>query len=347
MAMAHKPQQLLRLVGDWDLSDRIHSRFSLLTAPSCSTIELEHATFRWAAPNEEDQEYWLIIANGLHPHEYSKWQIKLNEKNNPHSKLRGVIGVIMEPSWINIYHRAFLEHFCSKILIHIPEEKFSLFHLNPEKYVSCPGLIAPSEGITYKTAQTDFLSKKSRLCSTCITGIPEIRPMLGYDTSRFPHDPKSYRFLKNERIDFVKTLLRYSSIPIDVYGRGWTKQPEQKIFGAIETKKEALEKYTFSLAIENCCEPGYFTEKLVDCLIFQTIPIYYGCPNIYDYFDKDVVLTLSDLTLESWHDLWHNLQTHKIQPRTLTKKERMILWFEKNYNLLYQVARVIDQQLMI
>ena len=43
--------------------------------------------------------------------------------------------------------------------------------------------------------------------------------------------------------------------------------------------------YQFSLAIENSRQTHYFSEKLIDCLITKTIPIYYGCPNIAEYFD--------------------------------------------------------------
>lgn len=46
-----------------------------------------------------------------------------------------------------------------------------------------------------------------------------------------------------------------------------------------------FETFQFSLVIENCRQKYYFTEKLMDCLITKTIPIYYGCTNIGDYFD--------------------------------------------------------------
>jgi hypothetical protein len=43
--------------------------------------------------------------------------------------------------------------------------------------------------------------------------------------------------------------------------------------------------FQFSFVIENSRQANYFTEKLCDCLITKTIPIYYGCPNIGEYFD--------------------------------------------------------------
>lgn len=44
-------------------------------------------------------------------------------------------------------------------------------------------------------------------------------------------------------------------------------------------------EFQFSLIIENTRERHCYTEKLIDCLITKTIPIYYGCENIQDYFD--------------------------------------------------------------
>lgn len=63
--------------------------------------------------------------------------------------------------------------------------------------------------------------------------------------------------------------------PIDVMGRGYRP---------IESKIEALRPYYYSIVVENERIPGYFSEKLIDCISQFTMPIYWGCPNIGDYF---------------------------------------------------------------
>jgi hypothetical protein len=70
---------------------------------------------------------------------------------------------------------------------------------------------------------------------------------------------------------------------LDFFGRG---------FNPIEKKEEALRDYRFSVAIENCAMPNYFTEKIGDCFATGTIPVYYGCPNIGDYFNTDGIIML-------------------------------------------------------
>lgn len=57
------------------------------------------------------------------------------------------------------------------------------------------------------------------------------------------------------------------------------------IGGELSDKKTLFLDYQFSLAIENSRQINYFSEKLIDCLITKTIPIYWGCPNISNWFD--------------------------------------------------------------
>lgn len=71
---------------------------------------------------------------------------------------------------------------------------------------------------------------------------------------------------------------------LDLYGRG---------FNEIENKLEGLKDYMFSVAIENTTATNCFTEKIQDCFLTGTIPIYYGPKNIGEYFDMDGILTFN------------------------------------------------------
>lgn len=55
-----------------------------------------------------------------------------------------------------------------------------------------------------------------------------------------------------------------------------------------------FETFQYSFVIENSSQTNYFTEKLIDCLITKTIPIYYGCPNIHEYFDTKGWILLTE-----------------------------------------------------
>lgn len=75
--------------------------------------------------------------------------------------------------------------------------------------------------------------------------------------------------------------------------------PEDDRFGGaykqIEKKNEALADYKFSVVIENCRQPGWFTEKLIDALTMGTIPIYWGCPDIGEFFDIRGIITFENI----------------------------------------------------
>jgi len=62
----------------------------------------------------------------------------------------------------------------------------------------------------------------------------------------------------------------------DVYGRK---------YNPLVYKLDGLKDYMFHIVIENCKRDYWFTEKLIDCLVTGTVPIYWGCPSIGDFFD--------------------------------------------------------------
>ncbi len=71
-------------------------------------------------------------------------------------------------------------------------------------------------------------------------------------------------------------------IVVDLFGKGREHQLQWKVDG--------LRPYMFSLAIENCAIDWYFSEKLIDCFLTRTVPVYYGCPGIGKFFNTDGML---------------------------------------------------------
>lgn len=51
----------------------------------------------------------------------------------------------------------------------------------------------------------------------------------------------------------------------------------------------------FGVVIENTSSRGYFTEKILDCFLLKTIPLYWGCSNIEDYFDIEGIIPFSNV----------------------------------------------------
>jgi len=81
--------------------------------------------------------------------------------------------------------------------------------------------------------------------------------------------------LQRARLKLAKTVSeRYPGL-VDIYGRGIRE---------IKDKADALDPYLFSIAIENSYIPNYITEKLTDCFVTLTVPLYSGCPNVENYY---------------------------------------------------------------
>lgn len=99
-----------------------------------------------------------------------------------------------------------------------------------------------------------------------------------------PLDGSNNGNIYDKRVRLAEHVLN-SHIDTDIYGFLWEYSPytSSKLKKTIYTKFLALDDYKFSIAIENCIEKNYITEKFYDCLFFNTVPIYFGAPNIHDF----------------------------------------------------------------
>jgi hypothetical protein len=100
----------------------------------------------------------------------------------------------------------------------------------------------------------------------------------------------------------------------------------------------------FNIACENQIIPNMFTEKLLDCFVTRTVPIYFGCTNLEKYFDLRGVI-----------QFWNIDQLEQIIA-TLTPAdyESRLPYIEKNYqrarpfweqNAYHRIENVIAQLL--
>jgi hypothetical protein len=115
----------------------------------------------------------------------------------------------------------------------------------------------------------DYRAPKSKLCSIIVSTKKDLP---GHE-------------LRHAVVDWSRSC----GIDISVLGHGY--QP-------FELKQEGLVPYYYSVVIENVQETDYFTEKLLDCMLCGSMPIYWGAPNIGEYFDPSgmhICLTYDDL----------------------------------------------------
>ena len=101
-----------------------------------------------------------------------------------------------------------------------------------------------------------------------------------------------------KRLEFIESIKN----KVDLFGRGMGKE--------LPSKLDGLRDYMFSVAIENVeNDDYYFTEKLTECFLTGTIPIYHGCLNINKFFDMRGILYFNNK--EELHEIIDNLSPEK------------------------------------
>jgi len=69
----------------------------------------------------------------------------------------------------------------------------------------------------------------------------------------------------------------------------YASTPEEDV-AWFNQRTSIFETPLYHICIENTAHENYFTEKIIDCFLFRTIPIYWGCPNISKFFDPDGII---------------------------------------------------------
>ena len=137
------------------------------------------------------------------------------------------------------------------------------------------------------------------------------------------------------RLRLINALKGVNGIDFDLYGRG---------FNRIDDKMDAHLSYKYSIVIENSFYPHYWTEKLSDCLLSFTIPIYIGAQNIGDYLPQGsfiqvepdlnkVIKVLKTLHLDQWEG----------RMEALKEARNKIL---DEYQLFPLLSNLIDQNIL-
>jgi hypothetical protein len=90
-----------------------------------------------------------------------------------------------------------------------------------------------------------------------------------------------------KRIDFFHELSKHKKV--DSGGRYLNN-----IGGPIRSKLDFIKKYKFVFAFENSSYPGYTTEKIIEPLVVNSIPIYWGNPLVGKDINKKRIINYDD-----------------------------------------------------
>ena len=115
--------------------------------------------------------------------------------------------------------------------------------------------------------------------------------------------------LRHEVVQHIKN----NNFNVSVIGRGYRP---------FENKEDGLKSYRYSIVIENTSELDYFTEKVIDACLLETIPIYWGAPNISKYFDTrgfiicegidQILLAIQTMSIDDYNSKIEWIKKNKI-----------------------------------
>jgi hypothetical protein len=178
-----------------------------------------------------------------------------------------VITVIQEPSWSPAHHNKKFLQGSDYLIIHDPqlfEQKLGL--KLGGKVIQSPSYMFYDDRVDKTFFHYASSTKKIRKLSMIVSYL------------NVPFG------IYQKRTALLQKILD-SDLDIDIYGRRLPiRDPRYK--GYIEYKFSGLLPYEYSIAIENSEEKNYLTEKFVDCILCNTIPIYYGAPNAAEIYDS-------------------------------------------------------------
>jgi len=252
----------------------------------------------------KDDYEYLIVLGGFRGNDMSVFKDK--EKT---------IGFLLEPEWSTNWQRD-LHEYCKYVVA----QEASMFP--SDNIIELPLFM-----LTQSTDWYHFYLNG---------GFPKSRRM-SIVVSNYGGKP-----LEKERLSLFPALLK-TDMDIDFYGRNWNvSDPRYK--GAPYNKSDALVDYQYSIAIENCRQKNYLTEKFFDLTVCNTVPLYYGAPNVADIYSPESFIGLDftgpiEQTVEQIRDVYENDDYEARLPHVLQAKED----YYTKYNIFPFLQQLIDE----
>jgi hypothetical protein len=246
------------------------------------------------------------------------YQVIINDFPNIESTERNKnIGVVMEPCWSSNYNKN-LQDYC---FLTLTSDKSS----SGEGVVHCPNFMfyedSQDPSVSFDKFKYNFNFNKPKKLSIIV--------------SNWNCSDKSHNYYWREKL--VKDILD-TDFDIDIFGKNWDIS-DSRYKGWVKDKVEGLKDYEYSIAIENSCEDYYVSEKLFDCFLNNTVPIYYGCKNVSDFYDSRSLETF-DLKKDNIINTLKNIikVDNNIYKDYVLKSKA---WYFTRYNLLHYLKENI------
>lgn len=143
------------------------------------------------------------------------------------------------------------------------------------------------------------------------------------------------------RIDLLKCV-ELQNYPIDIYGRE-NLHNFKNYKGSLPShnKDNGILPYKYTVISENTYRKNYFTEKLSDAILSETLCFYRGCPNIKDFLDEQSYILLPQDLKEAFELIKTSIKNNEYEKRLpFIKKEKEKLL--NYYNFFPRIEGLIE-----
>jgi len=146
---------------------------------------------------------------------------------------------------------------------------------------------------------------------------------------------KNFLVGHKKRLFFIEKLKEHPiGSYIDIFGGG---------FNPIPDKWDAIAPYKYHLVLENDVVPDYWTEKLADAFLGFAFPIYYGCPNINNYFDEKSLVSIDINDLDKTFSILKEListDSYEKHFESIIRARDKVL---NQYNIFHLMASICEE----
>ena len=228
-----------------------------------------------------------------------KLHVNLFDKNFSHSYKEDGFDTVsagLQPTkleWIRDLHNwegvtVFTDHYIAENIVDVVNSKYKVAWLVEPKSIH-PCMYEKVIDVEHKfdkifTHDTTLLKRGSKYTRSIVGSV-----RVPIDEQKIYNKTKNISIIASHKNETEGHKFRHQIVKacpeLDAWGSGYKQ---------FDSKLDPLRDYMFSVAIMNSRVENYFTEILTDCIACGTVPIFWGTPNIKDFFNIDGIIEFAN-----------------------------------------------------
>ncbi len=144
---------------------------------------------------------------------------------------------------------------------------------------------------------------------------------------------KTYTDDHKARLNFVYKIKEHFQENLEWFGSGVNNIP---------SKWDGIANYKYHIVLENDSRNNLISEKLYDSFLGLAYPLYYGAPNVYDFFPKNSLSKIDILDIKKSIDIIENCileNTYDKSIESLIEAKNMVI---NEHNFINRIINIVE-----